>query len=193
MTALRRLIAALDARIPRSLSRDQIVVRGLGLLATLVALALTGAPVPVQVLGAVAAVAAALVPEPYGSSLNLATLLVAWVMGLRSAAQWQTLAVALLVLVEHTCQVVSTGAPPQARLGRALLRRAVARAGAVAVPTVLVWLGLRYAPALVTVPVPVVVAALAVLLAGAWWLTDGSGAAPRERRRRGRGRRSTSG
>lgn len=176
-----RVWAALSARVPRSFSRSQLAVRGIALAAVVAVVLLSGAPGVLQLVAVAAALFAAVAPEPWGAGLSLALVLLGWVMGRHPVGSWQTLAAALLLLVEHCAQVVATSAPPRAPLGRTEVRSAARRGAWVAMATVVVWSALAAAPHVTLVPLPVVVLALLALLGGAWWLLGDTDDGPRRR------------
>ena len=164
MSALTRAWHTGAARIPRAMSRSQLVVRAGGGCVLVLASAVAGCPLWLGVLMVVAALWAIAVPEPSGTAAVTVAFIGVAVVANLSPSSWRALLLALALLLDHACLVAATSAPPRAPLPRALLVRVARRAGVVAVAVVAVWLVAGVLPRGGVTPLPVIVLALLGML-----------------------------
>ncbi|WP_303325173.1 hypothetical protein [Actinomyces radicidentis] len=176
---------ALVRRLPRHLSRTQVLVRAVGALVLVATAAALGTPTVLLLITVLGAACAAIAPESAAWPATAAVVVLAWALGGHDPASPGALALALALLTEHTSLVIASAGPARAVVPGRVIRRAAARALVIAAITALTWALLALAPAGTRAPGWAVLAALAVLGAGVLALTGTRpGRAQQGRRRR---------
>lgn len=177
---------ALSRRLPRHLSRSQLLVRAVGALVLVATAAVLGTPTVLLLLTTVGAVCAALAPESAAWPATAALVVLAWALGGHDPASPAALALALALLAEHTCLVIASAGPARAVVPGRVIGRAAARALVVSVLTAATWALLALALAGTRAPGWAILAALAVLGAGVLALTGTRPGRAQHRQRRRR-------